>query len=378
MSKKTTLVPTSTADIQMVEVGKLLLDEQNPRLPDTVVRLNAVDQRDIITWIAKNTNIEDLMLAISQNGYFPGEPVVAHEHETRKGYYTVVEGNRRLTAVKLLLDPFACDKPSAAIKDIAHNAVHKPAEMPVVMVDSRVEVLPYLGYRHITGVEEWGSLPKARYMRQLLNAVDSSVVPLDERYKAVARTIGSRQSHVRRSLDALAVYDVIERNDFFDIDGLGEETVKFSIMATALSDQHIAQYIGLDLDNAVSSKTYSKLKVDKVEDLARWMFEKRNGRTVLGESRNLRQLASVVSTPHALKALKAGSSLTIAYSLTKGVAEDFAQHLYSALEALQLASGIVADIDDGSEAMPIAERIHRQIDQIVSVLRGRLGGGNVR
>lgn len=95
-------------------------------------------------------------------------------------------------------------------------------ELPVVVRATRQEVLPYLGFRHITGVKQWEPLAKARYLKQLFDMTNTTAVPGD-RYAEVANAIGSRRDHVKRNLDALAVYEVIEQQDFFEIDELGEE-----------------------------------------------------------------------------------------------------------------------------------------------------------
>lgn len=355
--------------ITEVDIVKLQLDLQNPRLPTTIEKTD----RSILTWIAKTTAIEGLMTAIGQNGYFPGEPVIVYP-ATKQGYYIVVEGNRRLVAVRLLANPDECEKPSSAILQAAEQAKFRPTKLPVVVRESRKEILPYLGYRHITGIKEWDPIAKARYLAQLFDATNSQMAT-EKRYRQVARTIGGKKTTVERNLDALAVYRVMEKEDFFDIEGLDEESIKFAVLSTAVSDDRIGAFVGTakQTSNEGTRPTYERtfpivnhraLKKESIEELSRWLFERKDDRTVVGESRNLRQLGAVVATPKALSALRKGSSLAYAFRLTSGVEEDFSGHMYEAQSSLERAAGIVANVKYSDATHDITRQVYKQAQQV--------------
>jgi len=307
---------TDQSEIRRIKLDLLDLDTQNPRLPVSVGRT----PEEMINHIALTTSIEDLMSAIAENGFFPGEPLIAVEEN---GRFVVVEGNRRLTAVKLLNNPSLCERPSNRMLELARSVGHKLDslnELPVITRDTREEILPYLGFRHITGVKQWEPLAKARYIEQLFDTFGSTGTP-DQRYFNVARAIGSRKDHIKRSLDALAVYKLMEGHEFYDIDGLNEESIKFSILSTALADDRIGKYVGIsnpdEFGDAVPCHpiiNQGVLHSNEVEELTRWLFEKDElGRTKIGESRNIRELSAVVDNAAALQSFKNGASLQIAY-----------------------------------------------------------------
>lgn len=365
-----------------VDYKKLHLDVENPRLPNNVSRTKT----GILTWIAKTTAIEDLMNAIGTNGFFPGEPLVVYPHPQRKGEFVVIEGNRRLTAVTLLNNPAECERPSSQIVSISQEAIHKPSLIPVVIRKTRSEVLPYLGFRHITGIKEWDPLAKARYLKQLFDNTDKKLIP-SARYGLVAQSIGSRKDHVKRSLDALAVYQLIEKKDFFEIPDLGEESIKFSILSTALADDRIGDFVGsakkvgparedggyeTEPTNPISNPR--ALKSESIEYLTRWLFEKKGGKTVLGESRNLRELGTIVASPKALAALKSKSSLSYAYRLTSGIKQDFLGLLYSAQASLEEAAALVANVDFDSEAINVTRLMNNLVKQIGKTLKDKQAG----
>src|SRR5882762_9376812 len=94
-------MPTNNKSIQYEKVDNLLFDPDNPRFPST---LNGEDEDEVLDWMLKDATIVELMGSIGEQGYFPGEPLLVVPAK-KGGKYYVVEGNRRLSAVKLLLKP---------------------------------------------------------------------------------------------------------------------------------------------------------------------------------------------------------------------------------------------------------------------------------
>lgn len=346
---------------------ELMLDPDNPRLLEDVSR----DQGSMLNYIAESTSIEDLMGAIAENDFFPGEPLVAVEEG---GNYVVVEGNRRLAAIMLLHNPSLCNKPSSRMLEISLKAKFKPVEVPVVLRKSREDVLPYLGFRHITGVKQWEPVAKARYIKQLYNIVSGGVA---ERYTEVARMIGSRRDHIKRSLDALAAYDHIKHHDFYGIPNLDESSIKFAILSTALSDENIGLFVGVsgqDEDGDVVStdliENPGAIKSDNLKELTTWLYETtQTGRPRIPESRKLREFSSVVNNPRALAAFRDGASLEIAYRMTSEVGRDFSSMLFQAESLLADAAGLVANVPYSSESYDAAVRLSENIKLIGKALR---------
>lgn len=359
----------NTALIRMIPVSDLILDSNNPRLPEDIAR----DEESIIKFIAETTAIEDLMQAIAQNGFFEGEPVVAIQENSK---CIVVEGNRRLTAVRLLSNPNILSSPSARIVAISKEAKFKPTKIPVIIRKTRQEVLPYLGFRHITGVKQWEPLAKARYIEQIFDSTNKELAA-DERYSIVAKTIGSRKDHIHRNLDALAVYRLLKQKYFFNIPDLSEKNIRFAVLSTAIADEKIGIYLGVSSydENGDSFANHpilesSKLNIDHVQDLATWLYKtNEKGETRVGESRNLRYLSNVVGTPKALEAFKSGSTLSYAYRLTKGASVELKELLYEAEDILTRAVGFVANVEYEQELFDLAKQLREKISLIGKTLQ---------
>jgi ParB-like chromosome segregation protein Spo0J len=359
---------------EMVKLTKLKLDPKNPRLPESVAR----DQASMLNYIAETTSIEELMSAIAANDYFAGEPLIVVPNNDPEETFTVVEGNRRLCAVKLLNDPTLFAKRGERLVELTKTAKYRPKLLPTIKLSTRDEVLPYLGFRHITGVKQWEPLAKARYIEQLFGFTDSNLAP-GVRYGNVARIIGSRREHIKRNLDALAVYKIIKDADFFEIDELNDESLKFSVLSTALADERIAAFVGVVKKDANDEyqPTYpiqnpETLHKPAIKELTQWLYEKDvKGKTRLGESRNLRLLSAVVGNIKALGALRGGSPLKIAYQLTADVAQDFYGLLLQSEGFLAEASSMVATIAYEEDGYEVAKRIQQHIKLIGGALKAK-------
>ena len=181
-------------NIKTIPINKIYLDSDNPRLPTTVSR----NQNEMLLYIARNTSITELMTAIAENDYFPGEPIIVVPR--RAGSYWAVEGNRRLVALKLLKDPSLSPK-NPKVREISETAKHRPDTVPCVIFDKRTQVVNYLGYRHISGVKQWEPLAKARYIAGYFKTQTNPKATPIKRYREVARGIGSQASFIKRQLD---------------------------------------------------------------------------------------------------------------------------------------------------------------------------------
>lgn len=323
-----------------VNINDIYLDEKNPRLPMSVERT----QDAMALYIARNTSITELMTAIAENNYFPGEPLVVVPRD--EGGYWSVEGNRRLTALKLLRDPSIYPR-NARVQEIAEAAAHRPEEVPCVVFDDRAQVVNYLGYRHISGVKQWEPLAKARYIAEYFRTLTDPNADPQERYKSVARSIGSQAPFIKRQLDGIAVYEHIEELDFYEIEGLDEESISFSLLTTALGYEAILGFVSKTPHPFV---TPADLKDGEVKLLIEWLYKRNeNGESTLGESRNIQRLAAVVADADALKLLKADRNLEKAFKKTEGLGVEFYDLLVGIEGGLKEAVGTVAivDLDEG-------------------------------
>lgn len=320
--------------IETVPISHLRFDPQNPRLVASSV--NGNDEQEVLKWMLNDATIIELMTSIGEQGYFPGEPLLVVPVNGDKGVYEVVEGNRRLSAVKLLLSPQLAPVRKKAVELASQQASNKPDQLPVIVYPKREEVLDYLGYRHITGVKPWGPLAKAKYLDQLRLSLKEQQP--EAQFRVLAKLIGSRADSVARQLTGLRVYEEIENSSFFKIRGLDSESLEFGVLTTALGYSNISEYLGLASNIDTSLKG---LRKDSLKKLTSWLFEKSpEGKTRVGESRKLKDLNKVVGNEVALREFEKGLPLDDAVLLTDAPIESFRTAVEKAKLQLQNAQNI--------------------------------------
>lgn len=358
----------SEPELHELSLSQLVLDPKNPRLPKAV----RGKESSIIDYIARESAIDDLVESIARNGYFSSEPIIVYpttpssKHTSSSTYY-VAEGNRRITALKLLHEPSLYPR-RKKIAAISAKAKHKPTAIPAIIYKDRTATLALLGYRHITGIKQWDPLAKARYIEELLEEFGTGT-DTDADYNTVAEMVGSRIHYVRRFLDTLTAYDLIEQNDFFGIDGLDESTIEFSVLLTAVGYGAIHAFLSAydeTEDKLDFHSTIDPIELKNLELLTRWLFEKdSDGNTRIEESRNIRKLNEIVEHPQALMRFTGGAKIDIAYRLTSGAEQDFAQYINDAESSLAGAASLVANVDLKSTYVPQAKDILKQATQLL-------------
>lgn len=152
----------NNVQFRYIPVENLYLDRDNPRLPKSLRESNP-SEKDIVNFMLREASTIELMLSIKSNGFFPGEQLLIVE--TGGNNYTVVEGNRRLTAVKLLHNSNLADIKQKTISQIKEESgLDTPTELPCFIFHSREEILKHIGFKHITGIKSWRLLERARYV----------------------------------------------------------------------------------------------------------------------------------------------------------------------------------------------------------------------
>lgn len=345
------------------DVQDLHFDPENPRLPD---RLKGAPDPEVIKYLLHECNLIDLMLSIGEQNFFAGEPLLVVPRA--EGGLTVVEGNRRLGALKLLQPGAVAPVMPTQVAQANASATHHPTRVPVLKFVQRDEILTYLGYRHITGIQEWDALAKARYLRQLRLRYGPAYSET-EAHKALAREIGSRASHVAKLLTGLTLLERARDSGILHEIKLREDDIPFSLLTTGIGYENICKFIGLKSGSDVEA---AGLKDKEFKEFFTWVFAKPlHSKTVLGESRNFDKLARVVAHERAYSELQRGASLDDADLYTSGPLEalrklmnEAESRISSAQTTLSYAEGL--DSNDLTQA----ERIRKATVALHGAIQG--------
>lgn len=327
------LLPYSTEPLPVgspvadIEVDKLLLDAQNPRMDIS----DDSSQDSILRQLYQDHRLEELMSSLLANGYFHEEPLVAIPTEGRPGHFVVVEGNRRLAALKLLLDPKRAAKLRATtVPDASEAQLERLRQVPVKVYDQRAQVLPYLGFRHITGVKEWDSASKARYVYQLKQTTSYS---LDD----IANMIGDTYNMTER----LYLGWSLLRQATDELGLTQGEFVKFpfSYMYDAVRMPEVRLFLGV---KPAAYKVPAAHK-DELRELLFWLFGSKvhHRQPIVERKEQLKKLAAVVSDKRGLSAIRTGATLDEAFQETIGEENMLIEWLTKASRELDRAKGVI-------------------------------------
>ena len=137
-----------------IYTANLILDIYNPRLYGETAQET---QDQIMTKIYQKESIDELASSLAFNGYFQEEPVIVvpvneddfesiNTTNLNEFHYIVIEGNRRTTSVKLLLNT------SNTIADSDFPKISEGIDLskiPAIIYKKRDDVDTYLSVRHI-------------------------------------------------------------------------------------------------------------------------------------------------------------------------------------------------------------------------------------
>jgi len=355
------IVRDTAAKSELIEVADLHFDRNNPRFPPSIAQGPVTD---LLQRFVRDERLLEIIESIGNHGFFPGEPLLIVPDGKKN--YRVVEGNRRLAALKLLVNELEPPNGRKSIEEAVDAAKYRPKKVPCLVFDDENEILRYLGFRHITGIKAWSALQKARFAERMYEKY--KMLPEDEGLRLLARETGSRRDTVGQMLTALKLYDHAEGKNFFGLPIVPEQ-IEFSVLGTALSYSALTEFLGLESRNDIKAKS---LEDHALKDLFDWLFViEGRSKPIVTESRNLRKLAAVVSSATAIKELRKSGNLDQAYELSSGPEEALAESLKNALRRLETAQALVPKVPKISdEHVELAESLAETAASVQDVVLG--------
>jgi len=361
-----------------IPIDKLFLDPDNPRLPADV---QGKREAEILKCLYRGFNLDELADSMFQNGYFDEEPLVVIPRKlparlSRAGVdseefeahvsneateFTVVEGNRRLAAAKLITNPELrnelkikhWEKPAGRIlKDLSL--------LPAIVYHNRSEVVAYLGVRHIVGIQKWDSYAKARYVAGLIDEGHS--------LQQVEAQIGDKRGSAR--VNYISYKLLAQARDEFTYDTRSAEN-NFSLLILAIGQGKIKRYLGLPtkIKDTDPNAPIPKKSIDHLRHLLSWLFGDERYSAVIKESRDITNyLSHVVESPDALKHLEGTRELLEAYDLSDGEEQMVLRYLAYANNKLQAVLGL-AHRHKTEDVLIEAEKCAETANQLVKTVK---------
>lgn len=337
-------------DEEWLDPAKLLLDQRNPRIPDE--EFNSQD--DALAYLAENAAIQELVNSISYSGWLDYEPLLVLRATSE-----VIEGNRRLAALRLIRDPALAKTFGIKIPDVVEDPV--PSEIRAWMIDDRRDARDFIGFKHINGPFKWDSFAKAKYADDWLQ--DGETVG------EVSQRLGDTHKTVERLVNGYRVLQQGERIGFDRSEAPGR--FAFSHLYTGLTRPSIREYLGLpDAGGLLDENPIPDDHTGKLLKLLVWMHgDENNAPLIKSQNPHLKYLSEVLASPAATKALEVHGTLEEAYSIVEDRSARFSEALYDVSATVKRLASLQGDYDGDQSSLDIAEASARTLRGVVSSMR---------
>ncbi len=294
---------------EWIPVQKLILDDENYRLPGNFKGSN---QRELLQILDRDFALSIIGESLADNGYFVEEPLIGIPGPKDK--IIIVEGNRRLAALKLIVQAELrkVARDPEYWENLAKRLQHDVSEVPVIIYGSRDELITFLGYRHIAGIVKWDPLSKARFIHNLTEKKGNRA-----EFSDVARETGSSAATIRANYITYRVF--LQAKDDFGIDTSRLEK-NFSVFYRAINNVNIAEFLDLKKVGEPSDlkKPISKRKAAALEEVIGYVHGTSEIKPVIFDSRQLTTLGEVLVSKEAYQNLRLNRNLLQADQLSGG------------------------------------------------------------
>lgn len=345
-------------DQAFIEPSALRFDRENPRFLDP----KAMTEEDIVLWLYDQADVDELIQSILSAGYIDFEPMIVCQKDN-----TVLEGNRRLAALRLIADGDLRKKLKITLPAIG-NAKPLTTKVRVRWVDSRSQARDYIGFKHINGPFKWDALAKAKYAAQWIEEGGD--------ISTISRTLGDNHNTVRRLVNGWYVLQQAIA-DGFDVSQITKKNFAFSHLYTALTRAPVRDYLGLSSEDLSSSPQKNPIASAHREDLQRlmsWLYgQEQKGEVTLVQSQNpnLNELSKVLGNPEAKRMLLAARNLQSAYERVDPPSARFEDALMKAAKQCEDTMRLAGYYDGDATLLRVADGLSRTTRSLLVAMRDK-------
>lgn len=288
--------------IEEIEPRYLELDLENPRFGLT----DAKGEGDALRILATRADLRELWDSINQRGFERFEPLVAFKRGEK---YIVVEGNRRLAAVKTMLAPELLGEVRMVPPPLSPKAAATTNTLPLIVVDQREDADDYIGFKHINGPATWGALAKAKFGVKLFAATQLEPGQTDTRIQALSKRLGDSRQLILRSLIAYKIFEQAKANGMLTEEMAADNSLDFSHLYTIIQSPAARAYLGLTdaplneyliRDNPIPAD-----HLDKLRYLMGWLFgSEKQSAIIKSQGTDRPKLAKILASQQATETLE--------------------------------------------------------------------------
>lgn len=340
---------------EKVDVTRLSFDIDNPRFTPEK-RPDGNSDAAIISKMISTSDLGELFQSISSSGYIDIEPLVVIG---RGDELVVLEGNRRLAALKTLSDPNMAKKVDCRIPDMSAKIKATLNEVAVYRVDDEADARDLIGFKHINGPKPWDSYAKGRYAAKWLDIENAKKCSGNESLSLsdIAHRMGDKHSTIYRIVDAVYVLDQSQEKGIYDIGDRVRKNFSFSHLYTALSYTEYREFLGMPAANRELDPERNMIpdaNLDKLRTVLLWLYGSKSEEiepVIAKQNPDVARLKRVLGDPKARRIMLERNSLDEAEESTVSAKDRFEKSLVDADENLRLAQSSIHGYDGKDQAL---------------------------
>ncbi|PLX98041.1 MAG: hypothetical protein C0623_13970 [Desulfuromonas sp.] len=349
---------TDSRDVTYIQTNDLHFDHHNPRLAEYGITQETSEEEILqILWDAMD--VRELTQSISASGFFPHEALIVTEEE---GKNIVIEGNRRLAAVRILLDPSIAEQNEWDVEPVSDEARSALEALPT-LISPREESWRFLGFKHVNGAAKWSSYAKAKYIGYVHSQYGVALAD-------IAKQIGDGFGTVKKLYRGLMVLEQAERTDTYDLENRYNKHLSFSHLYTGIQYQGFRDFLSLKDEDEESESPVPEDRLGNLKELCSWLYgDKREKKPPVVKSQNphLRQLNEILLSREATAVLRDGAEIGEAFEFTRTSLIIFEEALLRAKrELLRAKSHLATGYDKSESLLRVAGTVATTADSIYS------------
>lgn len=285
-----------------VDLNALLLDPNNPRFSElgdessSVLESRFADEKVQASTFDKMRNpifdVNELRDTIRTLGFLPMDRVVVRKWKVQSepAKYVVIEGNRRVTALKWLLNLHEVGKETFGAERLSNLT-----KLECLLLDDALApeaatlILP--GLRHVSGIKEWGAYQKAKAVFALR---ETGMSPQE-----AAQSLGLSTRAANQAYRCFLALENMKGDEEF---GEFTEPRMYSYFEEVFKRPSVKNWLDWSDDKGKFTKQ------DRLSEFYSWMLpprEEEDGVHKLPEAKSVRELAEIIDDESALNVLRA-------------------------------------------------------------------------
>lgn len=353
-----------------INPDKLVFDKSNPRYtPDK--GLPHETEPEIIQFYDQTSDLDELLQSISQSGYIGIEPMIVMGLEDE---LIVLEGNRRLAAIRLLKDPKLAADCGVTTPPMHDDKKPSLKEVTIYRVACREDARDYIGFKHINGPHKWDSFAKAKYAMEWLEKEKSKKNGLT--LKDIANRMGDGHSTILRMINGLRTLEQARSEGLFNVDNREKKRqFSFSHLYTALTRSGIKKHLGIqDYQNndILPVSPVPATNLPALKEVMTWIYGSDSDdikAVVRSQNPDIKKLSEVLENPKAKAMLISNGDLQGAYLEVDPPSTQFERHLVAANLGIEKSMGKMSAYTGDQTLMELAEEIDGKVDALVSYMK---------